>query len=289
MSLCVIGPGRVGRALARRWVEADLVFAGFHGGAAGHAEEALAFCGVGRVLETDDLRAAHRVLLAVPDSELHAVASAFAETAQSGSLWFHASGFHDLDVLEALAQRGVRTGSLHPLCPFPDAEAGYQAMPGQPAVCSGSTEVCTELGQLARHAGLTPVLLGAVDRRVYHAACVLAANGLTALCDLTTKVYRDGCGVDSEQAEVLALALMRGALETCSQKGPGTALSGPVARADVGLVKAQLEALGNCASLPSRTLDVYRSLQAHAAEMADVESEFRNLLSPREGQLGEDD
>ena len=79
------------------------------------------------------------VLLAVPDNELGSVVAraVSADAVQPGSLWLHASGLHDLEVLAPLKSLGARLGSLHPACPIPDAPAGIRDLPGKPAVLHG--------------------------------------------------------------------------------------------------------------------------------------------------------
>lgn len=263
----VVGPGRVGTALARRWRERGYTLLGFVGRRAETVARAVAFCGGGRPLALGELRAARFVLLSVGDGELEAVARAAAAAAvpARGSLWLHASGRHDLASLAPLRGAGARIGSLHPLVPFPDAAAGYRALAGQPAVLQGERRVLRLLAALARGAGLRPVAMQGGNRVLYHAACALAANGLTALFDTAGQMFRTSCSIDTAQADALVLALMRSALGACAELGPAAALSGPAQRGDGATLRAHLQAI---ASATPAAEPVYRALLAAAVDLA---------------------
>src|SRR5688500_18521974 len=187
--VAIVGPGRVGTALARRWAESGLAIAGFVGRDRASARRATRFARAGRILDLAGLRDVATVLVAVGDDDLAEVArgAAAAGAVRPGSLWLHASGFHDLRPLAPLVRRGARAGSLHPLCPFPTAARGYAALSGKVAVLQG--EPRARLAALARAAGMPPLAFGRGDRRLYHAACALAANGLTALADLCAVAF----------------------------------------------------------------------------------------------------
>ncbi len=268
--LAIIGPGRVGRALGRRWVEAGIELLGFLGRDARAADEAVRFCGAGRVL--DNLAAvceADTVVLSVGDDQLAAAASAAAAAGpRPGSLWLHCSGRFGLEVLGELEASGAELGSLHPLCPFPDAETGHGLLPGKTAVVEGQADLLVDL---ARQAGLKPLKITAGDRAVYHAGCVLAANGLTALNDLVKQLFQLHGGID--EAPRLAVDLMAAALQACMDQGPVRALSGPVLRGDSHTVTSHLESLR---AVAPHALATYLALMRHAVEM----SRTRGLSDP---------
>ena len=206
------------------------------------------------------------MLLSPPDSKLAAVVDDCAAAASPGArLWLHTSGLFDLGVLAPLRGDRVRLGSLHPLCPVPDADTGVRDLPGKPAVVTGGGGGRL-LELLARRAGLLPVRLeDGMDRAVYHAACALAANGLTALADLVQELFEQSGGVGDAAGRTLAVALMRAALDSVERVGAPAALSGPVQRGDGHVVERHLRALGGDAP---GALPVYRALMARAALLA---------------------
>lgn len=275
MALAVVGPGRVGQALGRRLHEGGVELLGFLGRDLKHAEAAVEFAGGGRVLAAaTDLAAADLVMIAVQDDMLvETAASLAAPLAAAGfcGLCFHVSGAHDLSPLDPLASAGAMVGSLHPLCPVPDAATGYAALPGQPAVVAagGSGEALGRLQDLAKRAGLLPVAMAAADRLLYHTACVLAANGLTAFCSQLEDLFAAALDPDPRRRKEIArlpAALMAKTLETCKSQGATAALSGPVPRGDAELIGRQLRRLEQS---DHQLAELYRLLIGKAVAMAE--------------------
>lgn len=266
-SLACIGPGRLGPALARRWQEAGIALLGFLGRDSQRSADAIRFCAAGRVLSAyRDLGAADAVLLSVSDAALpEVVAAAVASDApRPGSLWFHCSGYVGVDVLQPLAELGAGIGSLHPLCPVADREAGYRALPGKPALLEAGPKSIRILEDMARRAELDPIIapLG-VNRPLYHAACSMAANGLTALHDLLAELLGQASGLPRAKVEPMLTSLMHGALGACGEVGASAALSGPIARGDCAIIAGHLAALES-----SQAGDSYRALMRRAVALA---------------------
>src|SRR5690606_4375869 len=240
----VIGPGKVGQALARRWREAGRPLLGFVGRDPGRVASAVRFCGGGISLDLAACAGAGVVLLAVPDGAIAAIAAdaAAAGAVRPGSAWFHASGASGLQGLAPLGASGAHVGSLHPLCPFASAGDGYEALAGSVAVLAGGEPALAALDGLARDAGLDPVVLARADRALYHAACALAANGATVLQELAERWLRAAAPDAGGAARAMVQSLVRGASGACARLGPGAALTGPAARGDGATLRRHAEA-----------------------------------------------
>ncbi len=231
-----------------------------------------------------DLAVADVVLLTVSDREVARVASTLAKSAAvgAGSLWVHASGSLGLAVLAPLAAAGARTGSLHPLLPFPSARIGYALLPGSAAGIAASAGSLPRVRALARRAGLVPIDVHAVDRARYHAACALVANGITTLCGMASRWL-----ADVPDGKRLIVSLLRGVTGAVDAVGAANALTGPAARGDVITLRAHLSALR---ARPAADLRLYAAAMqaaaraAHAGgglsarELRDVRSALRRWL-----------
>lgn len=244
LRIVIFGPGRVGTAFARRLRSHGVDVLGFVGRDAGRAAAAVAAAGTGAVLRPQDHARAHVVVFAVGDDELPAAIAAAARAApvRPCSLWVHTSGRHGLEVFDGLS--GIRRGLLHPVAPFAaDAARSAEAMVGAPGVYAGDPAALRLLQGLCRRLDLVPIAGAPGDRALYHAACALAANGLTALCAAAAEAFARSQVVTAADAPRLLLALMRAALQGCAEQGPAHALSGPVRRGDAATVALHLRAL----------------------------------------------
>ena len=282
--IAIVGPGRVGRVLARRFHRAGAAVLGFVGRDAGRVRGVVEELGVGHVLGWGDLERAHCVVFCVGDDQLaDSVAAAAARGGRRCSLWLHTSGRHDLDVFSPAASLGVRVGSLHPLAPFPGS-LDVGPPPGALAAVQAGSRSSSLLLRLCRMLDLEPVVCGVQDRALYHAACALAANGATALFGLVEDLLGAAGGTNEADRRRVVQALMAVAVGTASRYGAARALSGPVRRGDHTTVTAHLERLGE--AMPG-SLPAYRALMVHALRLAadeglpaDAQARLGALLTP---------
>jgi predicted short-subunit dehydrogenase-like oxidoreductase (DUF2520 family) len=202
-SACVVGAGRVGRAVAAR------------------LGESLPTRTTGRELECDGV---DLVVLCVPDRAVPEVAEAI----PAGPWIAHTSGASSLAALEPHRRRF----SLHPLQTF-SLERGPEQLDGAWAAVSGDTEEAVGAGfELARLLRLEPFELADDERALYHAGATFAASFLVTLHDVASELL-DAAGAPPEALE----PLMRRTMEN------GFAPTGPIARGDWETVERHLEAI----------------------------------------------
>lgn len=200
-SVCVVGTGRVGSAVAARLAERDV--------------EVRA---TGREL---DVGAAELVLLCVPDRAIAEVAAVL----EPGPWVAHTSG---ATPLAALAPHGRRFG-LHPLQTFTRTR-GPEQLDGAFAAITAETAEAGELAaELARLLGLQPFALADEARVLYHAGAAIGSNYLVTLHRAASELF------EAAGAPPAALVpLMRRTIEN------GFELTGPIARGDWETVEAHL-------------------------------------------------
>ncbi len=219
---------------------------GYLGRSRASAERACAFAGAGQPLSFADLGSAHVIVFAVSDPELEAAVrnAVLAVPPRPCSLWIHTSARFGLEALLPLAGKGVRLGALHPLMPFADAASAEAQLNGKPATLIADPRARHLLLVLCERLGLVPVWAQpGGERALYHAACALAANGLTALRSLVDTAFAASQCLDPSDAARVADSLMRAALDACAGRGPTAALSGPVARGDAETLRLHRRSL----------------------------------------------
>ena len=221
MRIGILGPGRLGRTLARLFAErghdVDL------GGRGAHP--------VGDV-----------VFLTVPDGSLPEAAAGL----PPGPIVLHCSGAAPVDVLRPHAP----AGSLHPLMTFPGPDVSIPDLRGVPAAVEGDARAVEVATELALDLGFSVIEVRG-DRRLYHAAAVMAGNLTSVLFADAARVLTE-CGVDPSRASSALLPLALQSLRNAAEH-PDRALTGPVARGDeatIGGHRAALEAAGFVTLLP---------------------------------------
>lgn len=238
----IVGPGRVGTALALRLADAGYRVAGVVGRS---AERLAAFAerfpeaaagGLAEIAPRGGL-----VLVCVGDDELEGVLreAGAADAVTPGSRWVHVSGQHGLEVLRPVRAAGARGAALHPAQTFPDADTGHAALPGtawavtaEPADVGWARVLVTELRG-------SPFGVRDDMRTLYHAGLTVGSNATTGVVAMAGDLLR-AAGV-SDPGQVLAPlveASTAGALERGAE-----ALTGPVRRGDAGTVAAHLAEL----------------------------------------------
>lgn len=232
-TIAIVGPGRLGTALAGALRDAGRVVSGPHG---------RGFDGSG----------ADVVLLCVPDAAIPAAAAAVA----AGPLIGHCSGATGLALLGSRPAFG-----LHPLMTVPEGGGRFS---GAGCAIAGTTpEALVVAERLARDLAMTPFALADEQRAAYHAAASVASNFLVTLEDAAERLAAHA-GVP--RAALVPLA--RAAIDNWAAEGGERALTGPIARGDEVTVARQRGAVAaadpGLLELFDALVDATRALAARA-------------------------
>jgi predicted short-subunit dehydrogenase-like oxidoreductase (DUF2520 family) len=213
------------------------------------------------------------VLLAVPDDAVAEVAASLAATGAvtASHTVLHLSGALGIDVLAPLGASGAALGSLHPYQTLEASAEGAAGLAGAVAGVGGTSKAVAGASALASSVGLVPVEVPEERRAVYHAAAVFASNYLVTLAGVAEGLLGEA-GMSPEQARAALGPLMSAALEKALADGPGSALTGPVARGDAETVRRHLTAL------PDDVRDLYRELARAALRLAELAPERRAAI-----------
>jgi predicted short-subunit dehydrogenase-like oxidoreductase (DUF2520 family) len=264
---CVIGPGRLGSTLLAGLVEAGLTVA-----AVGvHADDDTDLGMIPRhVRVADAALEADAWWLTVPDDAIHTVAARLAASLptmrRGGSepLAVHCSGLGSIHLLKPLFEQGVRVLCLHPLQTF-TGEPRAELLRDVPCAVTAHEERDLQLGEeLARRLGMRPFRLADDKKTLYHLSAVVGCNLLVALESEAKRLMDEATGGE-DGLEHLAPLLTTALTNLLSSGDPARALTGPVARGDVGTVCAHLRLLDRESPRLART---YRALSLEALTLA---------------------
>ncbi len=238
--LSVVGPGRAATALARSWIRAGgrLHEVIARSGAAADRAVARIGGGHGRVLDGGPIEC-DLLVLGVPDDVIAAAARALSARTSCRAA-FHLSGALAARELAPLSAGGSALGSLHPVRPFSGAfdetwEGTFIAVEGDVL----AVELGVRIAEALR-ARSHPIAAQAKPR--YHAAATLAAAGSLATVSLATRIWTD-IGIPEDLARAALADLSARAAAAAVTRSFEEAFTGPVARRDIGTVRAHRRAL----------------------------------------------
>ncbi len=271
--IAIIGPGRLGTGIGILSHRAGDAVTYVVGRSIESARRAVLAIGAGephdRIAWT---RPVDVVWITTGDDELDAAIADLAARVDAGdvpplsdTLVLHASGARSSAILAALRDRGARVASLHPLASFADPASAADAFAGTHCFFEGDAAARPELVRRIEAFGGIAAEVDAESKALYHAAAALASNGLVAMLDVSRAMMRSA-GVDESAAEAAIVPLVAGTVRNVERRGIRGALTGPVERGDLAVIRAHVDALDADAD-PTR-IAVYRSLARAAAELA---------------------
>lgn len=238
----IVGAGRVGAVLGAALVRAGHHVTGVSAVSEASRERAAALLpGVPIKAIPEVVSGAHLVVLAVPDDTLADLIAGLSATGifTPGQVVMHTSGAHGLSVFESAAGSQIVPLALHPAMTFTGTALDLERLQD---CCFGVTtmDLARPLGEaLVIEMGADPVWIAEDDRLTYHVALAHGANHLVTLVAQSMQLLR-AADVD-DPARVLE-PLLTAALSNALRMGDA-ALTGPVARGDVGTVAGHVAQL----------------------------------------------
>jgi len=211
------------------------------------------------------------VIITTPDDLIAdtCLSLASGEAIAKGDHIVHMSGALGLDVLKPAEELGGRTASIHPLQTFADVRGAIRSIPGSVfAVTTHDTATQSWAEELVRKLGGEPVPLAEKDKTLYHIGAVVASNFLVALEHAAELVYQE-IGLRREKALKALMPLIEGTVQNLKRLGTEKALTGPVARGDIGVMRRHLECLER--EEKDQLLRVYTSLSMFALDLAEAD------------------
>lgn len=183
------------------------------------------------------------VLVGVSDDAIEAVASELTPGLAPGCVVVHFAGSLGVTPLDAARIAGATVAALHPVQALPDPDTALARLPG----CAWGVTCETAARQWAHRLVRddlegVPVDVAELDRPVWHAAAVVASNGIAAVMS-TGAALLHAIGV-ADGATALG-PLATGTLANVLGTLDGRAFTGPVVRAERRTIERHLVALSS--------------------------------------------
>ncbi len=248
-----IGAGKVGTALAALLHERGVPIGGVSGRtlADGRRMALAARLDPSAAGErADTLARSNIVFLTVPDDVIGPLCMQIAEEGgwRAGMGVVHCSGVLSSDVLEPARKMGAQVASFHPLQAFASLEAALRNLPGSVFALEGDAALVEQLDRLVGVLGGAALRVASHQKALYHAAAAIASNYTVTLTGLAAQLMvSEGIAPDINTALRYMLPLLKGTVENLAALGLPEALTGPLARGDVGTVARHVQALDRSA------------------------------------------
>ena len=282
-SITFIGAGRLAVGLGRLWHQQQVLAIGdVLGRSRAAGMRAVAAIGAGRAVDRfSDLRPARLFLIATPDRAVVSATQQLLGTGvvDSNSIVFHCSGAESSQLLDEARSRGAAVASAHPLTSFSGQPLSAKEFAGVFCAIEGDPAATAEIAGIFSAIGARLIKVTADQKILYHAAAVFGSNYLVTLLQVALDAF---ALADIEPAVGLAMLepLVRQTVGNVFLREPRAALTGPIARGDLDLVRRQYLCLG--AANPSIAA-IYRLLGERTAQLAGCKDPFAQESSPRGG------
>jgi predicted short-subunit dehydrogenase-like oxidoreductase (DUF2520 family) len=286
MKVAIIGPGRMGTLLAVAAARAGMRVVAVAGGSAGSRQQ-LGRAVAGVRLHDEAASAAtdaDLVLLCVPDGAIESVVTdlALAQAVGEGNRVVHVAGSLGLAPLRRAALAGAAVAACHPAMTVPVGSRDPELLVGVAWAVTAHPGDRAWAEALVTDLGGDPFIVPEDRRALYHAGLAVGANAVGAAVATARRLL---LAARIERPEAFLAPLIEASVTNVLERG-AEALTGPVARGDVGTVAAHLEALAR--DVPELS-PAYRALaQATLAPLRtalpeDVVADLDQLLADPEG------
>lgn len=284
-SVVIVGPGRLGLALAFALSASGYPILAFVSRRTNHARKAVQLF-KGKVIrslavnELGELPASDLLLITTPDDAIEETARRLAARergalGKAGRTVLHTSGALSSEALGPLVEAGFHAGSMHPLISVSEPRTGAEALHGA-FFCLEGDKFALQLGRkIVSDLGGTSFSIRPDAKALYHAAAVMASPHLVALFDLAIEML-GACGLSQKSAKAVLLPLLESTVNNLKVTDSRRALTGTFARGDLATVKRHLSALSSKEF--AEALEVYKLLGLRSLRLASRNSLDEKLL-----------
>lgn len=202
------------------------------------------------------------VFITTPDDVIPSLVTALRWRRGQGVV--HCSGADSLGVLEPARKQGAQIGAFHPLQTFSSADEAMRTLEGTTFAIEGDPPLKGFLERLALALHGYPIALSQGDKVLYHISAVITCGFTVTLLKEATDLWHT-LGYSREEGLRALLPLLQGTVNSMASVGIPQALTGPIARGDMGTIAKHLETLQ---ARSPKTLPIYCHLALYQLPIA---------------------
>ena len=238
----LIGAGRVGAPFAAALAAAGHVVVGIHAVSNASKDRAeLLLPGV-PILSADEVaRTCDLLLLTPPDDALAELAHGLHTTGalQAGQILVHTAGRFGAGIFNDVLSSNILPLAIHPIMTFSGTSVDLKRMQGAFFGVTAPTQLLPIAQALVIEMGGEPITIAEEDRATYHLALAWSTNFITSIVAQGADLLKS---IGIRESEALLHPLLDAAVDNVLRRGD-QALTGPIARGDVGSVAAHIETI----------------------------------------------
>lgn len=241
--IAIVGPGRLGRALALELKRAQYTISEIVSGSSAASKRKagdLARKVKAHASTSDRARLdADLVWFCVPDREIASSSRRLASVVDwRKKIAFHSSGALASDELKSLRQGGAAVASVHPLMTF--VTGSMPSLIGVPFAMEGDAAAVRSARQIVRALGAEAFTIRKPYKAAYHAWGAFASPLLVAMLVTAEQLARKA-GLSAVGARKKMLPIVRQTIANYGALGAAGAFSGPIVRGDAEIVRKHLQ------------------------------------------------
>jgi predicted short-subunit dehydrogenase-like oxidoreductase (DUF2520 family) len=224
------------------------------------------------------VRQADCILISTPDDAIYEVCKRIARPEWiKGKFVFHLSGAGELDLLAPASIAGAHIACIHPLQSFSSIDNAIHNIPGSVFGITANKKIKKMAVNIVHDLQGIPFFISDNQKPLYHIAACFASNYLVSLLNIVEAIYQK-IGMDKPNAQKAYLPLVYGTLKNIQVSGVIPALTGPIARGDIGTIKKHLTAL-------DKTIPQYSSLYTSLGLIAKDIAQKKGTLSSQQAKI----
>ncbi|WAW14910.1 Rossmann-like and DUF2520 domain-containing protein [Peptostreptococcus equinus] len=283
----IIGAGKVGVSIGKSISEDEnYKLVGFYSRTKESSNFAAKFTNSAKFINLEKLvEKCNILIITTPDDKISEMWSLVSQFNIQNKIICHCSGSLSSEIFFDISSKGAYGCSLHPMMAINSKDKSYKDLKNAFFTLEGEKNAIDVMQDILIKFNNNYKIIKTSDKTKYHMASVFVSNFVTGLANVSANLLKD-YGFNEKEAINAFSFLARANIENLLSSDPKSALTGPIERNDIGIVRKHLISL-NEKSLEN-VENIYRGLSIELVKIASEKhkdrdyKELTNLLKKGE-------